>query len=94
MFLVLDFSTRCPDTVLVIPMKKKGEGYIAVPAYEGKCQVPVPVEKERGRRGNREHSAPATVTTPASKVLHPSQLLPDLQISYIFTGGPSARLLG
>eukprot|EP00983_Pelagomonas_calceolata_P028175 882608-Pelagomonas_calceolata.AAC.2 len=30
----------------------------------------------KGRReGNREHSAPATATPPASKVRHPSQLL-------------------
>eukprot|EP00967_Tisochrysis_lutea_P122211 scaffold202074_cov17-Tisochrysis_lutea.AAC.2 len=34
--------------------------------------------RSRGRHGeNRKHSAPATVTAPASKVLHPIQILPE-----------------
>eukprot|EP00983_Pelagomonas_calceolata_P085711 1156613-Pelagomonas_calceolata.AAC.6 len=36
-----------------------------------------PLRSRGGRGGNREHSAPATVTPPASKVRHPSQLLPE-----------------
>eukprot|EP00983_Pelagomonas_calceolata_P119707 1160630-Pelagomonas_calceolata.AAC.8 len=32
-----------------------------------------PLAGEGGDRGEREHSAPATVTPPASKVHHPSQ---------------------
>eukprot|EP00983_Pelagomonas_calceolata_P074140 1152432-Pelagomonas_calceolata.AAC.2 len=36
-----------------------------------------PWRSRGGRRGNREHSAPATAAPPASKVRHPSQLLPE-----------------
>eukprot|EP00983_Pelagomonas_calceolata_P043411 1138883-Pelagomonas_calceolata.AAC.1 len=35
-----------------------------------------PLRSRGGRGRNREHSAPATATLPASKVRHPSQLLP------------------
>eukprot|EP00983_Pelagomonas_calceolata_P003487 113533-Pelagomonas_calceolata.AAC.1 len=35
-----------------------------------------PLRSAGGRRGNREHSAPATAAPSTSKVRHPSQLLP------------------
>eukprot|EP00983_Pelagomonas_calceolata_P004318 140458-Pelagomonas_calceolata.AAC.2 len=34
-----------------------------------------PLRSREGRKGNREHSAPTTATSSASKVCHPSQLL-------------------
>eukprot|EP00983_Pelagomonas_calceolata_P025039 787278-Pelagomonas_calceolata.AAC.1 len=36
-----------------------------------------PLRSRGGHRGNREHSAPATTTSPTSKVRNPSQLLPE-----------------
>eukprot|EP00983_Pelagomonas_calceolata_P081067 1155413-Pelagomonas_calceolata.AAC.2 len=36
-----------------------------------------PLHVPRGRRGNKEHSAPATATPPTSKTRHPSQLPPE-----------------
>eukprot|EP00983_Pelagomonas_calceolata_P069870 1150545-Pelagomonas_calceolata.AAC.1 len=36
-----------------------------------------PLRSRGGRRGNREHSVPATATPPALKVRHPRQLLPE-----------------
>eukprot|EP00983_Pelagomonas_calceolata_P098849 1158395-Pelagomonas_calceolata.AAC.6 len=36
-----------------------------------------------GRGGSRDHSAPATVTSTASKIRHPSQLLPEQRRIYL-----------
>eukprot|EP00983_Pelagomonas_calceolata_P044408 1139285-Pelagomonas_calceolata.AAC.3 len=55
-----------------------------VVSLEGKLQTRVPrtdsqyLSRSRGRcGGNRELSTPATATPPASRVRHPSQLLPE-----------------
>eukprot|EP00983_Pelagomonas_calceolata_P073429 1152122-Pelagomonas_calceolata.AAC.1 len=55
-----------PGVILVVPMKR-------VPRTNSRY----PLRRRGGRRGNREHSAPATAAPPPSKVRHPSQLLPE-----------------
>eukprot|EP00983_Pelagomonas_calceolata_P058810 1145636-Pelagomonas_calceolata.AAC.8 len=42
-----------------------------------------PLRSRGVRRGNREHSAPATATAPAFKVRYPSQLLPGQRHIYL-----------
>eukprot|EP00983_Pelagomonas_calceolata_P121780 1160832-Pelagomonas_calceolata.AAC.2 len=42
-----------------------------------KDQFPVLLRSRWGQGGNRDHQVPATATPPASKVCHPSQLLPE-----------------
>eukprot|EP00983_Pelagomonas_calceolata_P100326 1158554-Pelagomonas_calceolata.AAC.11 len=55
-----------PDAILVVPLKR-------VPRSNSRYLL----RSAGGRGGNREDSAPATATTPTSKVRHPSQLLPQ-----------------
>eukprot|EP00983_Pelagomonas_calceolata_P034376 1077274-Pelagomonas_calceolata.AAC.1 len=57
-------TSSCPDATLAVPMK-------TVPMIN----FWYPLKSRGGHCGNREHSAPATATLPASKVRHPSQPL-------------------
>eukprot|EP00983_Pelagomonas_calceolata_P027247 856149-Pelagomonas_calceolata.AAC.2 len=51
-----------------------------------------------GRGGNREHSAPATASSPPSEVRYPSQLLPDqrhvhvVEVKYCEDTRPNSQL--
>eukprot|EP00983_Pelagomonas_calceolata_P055241 1144060-Pelagomonas_calceolata.AAC.1 len=57
-------TSSCPDAI-VIPMKR-------VPRTNSRY----PLRSRGGRVGNREHSAPATASSPTSEVCHPNHLLP------------------
>eukprot|EP00983_Pelagomonas_calceolata_P053516 1143326-Pelagomonas_calceolata.AAC.1 len=68
-----------------------------VPRANSRCLL----RSRGGHGGNREHPAPATATPPASKVCHPSQLLPGqrnihlVEVKYCEAspwGGPSYLL--
>eukprot|EP00983_Pelagomonas_calceolata_P049910 1141702-Pelagomonas_calceolata.AAC.2 len=59
-------TSICPDALLVVPLKR-----------EPRTNSWYLLRSSDGCGGDREHSAPATATPPASKVRHPSQLLPE-----------------
>eukprot|EP00983_Pelagomonas_calceolata_P124971 1161167-Pelagomonas_calceolata.AAC.1 len=56
-----------------------------------------PLRSRGGRGGNREHSAPATASSPTSKVRHPSKLPPEqrhvhLEVKYCKDTRPKNQL--
>eukprot|EP00983_Pelagomonas_calceolata_P038423 1136796-Pelagomonas_calceolata.AAC.2 len=74
-----------PDAILVVPMKR-------VPRMNSQF----PLRSRGGRGGNREHSAPATASSPTSKVRHLSQLPPEqthhLEVKYCEDTRPNLAL--
>eukprot|EP00983_Pelagomonas_calceolata_P103474 1158916-Pelagomonas_calceolata.AAC.22 len=67
---------------LIVSQTKKGSLLVALMQYQlflmkgvPRNNFRYPLKSRGGYKGNREHSAPATATPPASKARHPSQLL-------------------
>eukprot|EP00983_Pelagomonas_calceolata_P078029 1154109-Pelagomonas_calceolata.AAC.4 len=65
-------TANCPDAILVVPIKRAT-----------RIRFRYPWRSREGCGENREHSAPASATPPASKFRHPSQLPEERRIHLV-----------